>query len=50
MEINFWCSLLLPRVEISEVPFLLSYSLCFKTERVQNVSDVGSADRSLKKN
>lgn len=50
MEINFLCSLLLPRVEIPEVLFLLSYSLCFKTERIQNVSDAGSADRSSKKN
>lgn len=50
MEINFWCSLLLPRVEIGEVLFLLSYSLCFKTEKIQNVSDAGSADESLKNN
>lgn len=47
---NFWCSLFLPRVEISKVLFLLSYSLCFKTERIQNVSDAGSADKSLKNN
>lgn len=50
MERNFWCSLLLPRVEVGEVLVLLSYSLCFKTERIQNVSDAGRVDKSLKNN
>lgn len=48
MEINLRCTLLLPRVEMWEVLFLLTVMHYALTERIQNASDAGTADKLLK--